>query len=225
MKEVAIYHYTNKSIRRPKKYQRQIKVLEAFSDRPDWHIKGIFCDVSTRESEHPEFVKLLENIDEYDVLVVKDFYHLNYFTKSCMTLLHDLQDKGIEVYSHENGCFLFNRPPLDEPLRIATYFGRTKCFKSVVSDIQQDIYKHFVMKKTKWEIVDAYIDEKSWREDSTQPELRKLIANKDKYDLILVYGLGAIHWRTAKFCTLREELKKDIYSLQDGYLKYQKEEF
>lgn len=223
MKKVVIYHYTNKSIRRPRKYQEQIKTLKELADRPGWHLSGVYCDVSLKECEHPEFEKLMEHIDEYDVLITKDFYHLNYYTKSCMALLKELQERGVEVYSHENGCFRFVEPPLAEPLRIATYFGRTKCFKLVVKDIQQDIYRHFVLKKTNWTIVDAYIDDKSWREDSTQPELRRLIENKDKYDLILVYSLGAIHWRTGKFCLIREEMKKDIYSLQDGYLRYQKE--
>lgn len=51
----------------------------------------------------------------------------------------------------------------------------------------------------------------------------KLIKNKDNYDLLLVHNLNDVHWRTANFCKVREQLHLDIYSLQEGFLKYNKE--
>ena len=43
---------------------------------------------------------------------------------------------------------------------------------------------------------------------------------RDKYDILLVHNLNDIHWRTANFFRIREQLHMDIYSLQEGLLKY-----
>ena len=78
----------------------------------------------------------------------------------------------------------------------------------------------FVEKKTQWVIKNQYFDERLYRNGGGQKELYDLIANKDLYDLILVRNLDDIYWHTARFCKIREMLKKDIYSLQDGFLPY-----
>ena len=59
--------------------------------------------------------------------------------------------------------------------------------------------------------------------DGEQIQLMELIKNKDNYDLLLVHNLNDVHWRTANFCKVREQLHLDIYSLQEGFLKYNKE--
>ena len=89
-----------------------------------------------------------------------------------------------------------------------------------IIQVQDDIFKLFVRNKTKWTIIDQYFDVSERQVDGEQTELQKLIANRDKYDLILVHTLNEVHWRTAKFCKIREKLKLDIYTLQEGYLKY-----
>lgn len=224
MKEVAIYHYTDRSEKRPRVCERQMDELRKYADRPGWHVRDVFCDMSVRKSGHPEFERFLEHCGDYDVLVTKDFYHIQYHTRSCLDLMGQIREQGVEIHSVENGTFMFSAPPLEKKLRVATYFGRAKEYKSVMVDIQNDIYRHFVREKTNWEITGMYTDRLAWREEHEQKELQRLIADRDEYDLVLVNHLGAIHWRTAMFCTVREQLKKDIYSLRDGFLGYQKEE-
>ena len=71
-----------------------------------------------------------------------------------------------------------------------------------------------------WKITDQFSDMTLHQRDGEQHELQKLIANRDKYDLLLVQNLNDIHWRTSNFCRIREALELDIYSLQDGYLEF-----
>jgi superfamily II DNA or RNA helicase len=88
---------------------------------------------------------------------------------------------------------------------------------------QYDIYSLFVKKKTNWAMGTHYADICVMQNDKEQEELREMIKRKDEFDIIIVNNLNDIHWRTSKFCKIREALGKDIYSLQDGYLKYKKE--
>ena len=60
------------------------------------------------------------------------------------------------------------------------------------------------------------------QKDGEQIHLQELIQNKDKYDLLLVHNLNDVHWRTSNFCKVREQLHLDIYSLQEGFLKYRR---
>ena len=89
-----------------------------------------------------------------------------------------------------------------------------------VFQLRQDIFKAFTEKKTDWKITDQFSDMTLHQRDGEQHELQKLIANRDKYDLLLVQNLNDIHWRTSNFCRIREALELDIYSLQDGYLEF-----
>lgn len=143
----------------------------------------------------------------------------------CMSVMKNLRDKGIQIHSIENGSFSWEEAPFDKPLRVATYccrFGAPNEMKQIIP-VQNDILKLFVNKKTQWTVIDQYFDESERQNDGEQIQLMELINNKDKYDLLLVHNLNDVHWRTATFCKVREQLSLDIYSLQDGFLKYNKE--
>ena len=139
-----------------------------------------------------------------------------------MSVMKELRDKGVQVHSIENGNFSWEEAPFDKPLKVATYccrFGTPNDRKQIIP-VQNDILKLFTNKKTKWTVIDQYFDESEHQNDGEQIQLMELIKNKDKYDLILVHNLNDIHWRTANFCKVREQLHLDIYSLQEGFLKY-----
>ena len=89
--------------------------------------------------------------------------------------------------------------------------------------VQNDTMKIFVKLKTNWSIIDQFFDESLYQNDGEQINLQKLIECKNNYDLLLVQNLNDVHWRTANFCKIREALQMDIYSLQDGFLKYRRE--
>lgn len=224
-KQAAIYHFTDKSTKRPKIYQDQLQALTDYAKTNDFNVKDIYCDKSLRRCDRSEFDRFLASCEQYDILVTKDFYHISKNTMQCMSILKDLRSKGVLTYTMENGIFIFEDEPFNMNLRVATYHSRfgTESELNKIVLVQNDILKLFADKKTNWTIIDQYFDESEHQNDGEQVNLQHLIDNKDNYDLLLVHNLNDIHWRTANFCKVRDALQMDIYSLQDGFLKYRRE--
>lgn len=221
----AIYHFTDKSEKRPVYCAKQLEELKTFANSKDIDIQEIYLDKSLVVSEQVEFQRFLNEADRYDALVTKDFYHLSKNTMQCIRIMKGLRERGISIYSIENGTFCFEEVPLDKKLRVASYTYGNANIKNIENyiNVQNDIYSLFVKKKTNWEMVTHFLDVCDLQNDSEQEELRKMIDRKDEFDILIVNNLNDLHWRTSKFCKIREQLGKDIYSLQDGYLKYRKE--
>lgn len=221
----AIYHFTDGSEKRPIVNQKQLNMLEQFAISQGFSVGEIYCDKSLLKCEQSEFDRFMFDIDRYDALIVKDFYHISKNTMKCMSVMKDLHDKGMQIHSIENGSFSWEEAPFDKPLRVATYccrFGTPNEMKQIIP-VHNDILKLFADKKTQWTVIDQYFDESERQNDGEQIQLMELIKNKDNYDLLLVHNLNDVHWRTANFCKVREQLHLDIYSLQEGFLKYNKE--
>lgn len=221
----AIYHFTDGSEKRPKIYKDQLNRIEEFAISLGFTVTEIFCDKSLLRSEHTEFDRFLSCCEQFDVLITKDFYHLSKNTMKCMSVMQDLKKKGIQIYTLENGFFSWEDAPFDKPLRIATYccrFGTVNEMREIIP-VQNDILTLFTNKKTNWTVIDQYFDQSEHQNDGEQTQLMELLKNKGKYDLLFVHNLNNIHWRTANFCKIREQLHLDIYSLQEGFLKYSEE--
>ena len=221
----AIYHFTDGSEKRPIVNQKQLNMLEQFAISQGFSVGEIYCDKSLLKCEQSEFDRFMADIDKYDVLVTKDFYHISKNTMKCMSVMKNLRDKGIQIHSIENGSFSWEEAPFNKPLRVATYccrFGTPNEMKQIIP-VHNDILKLFADKKTQWTVIDQYFDESERQNDGDQIQLMELIKNKDNDDLLLVHNLNDVHWRTANFCKVREQLHLDIYSLQEGFLKYNKE--
>ena len=221
----AIYHFTDGSEKRPIVNQKQLNILEQFAISQGFSVGEIYCYKSLLKCEQSEFDRFMSDIDRYDVLITKDFYHISKNTMKCMSVMKNLRDKGIQIHSIENGSFSWEEAPFNKPLRVATYccrFGAPNEMKQIIP-VHNDILKLFTDKKTNWTVIDQYFDESEHQNDGEQKQLMELIKNKDKYDLLLVHNLNDIHCRTANFCKVREQLHLDIYSLQEGFLKYNKE--
>lgn len=218
----AIYHFTDESKKRPEVYKKQLRALEAFASENGFEKTDIFCDMTLKKTEGVEYKRFMSSCEQYSALVTKDFYHISKNTGKCLSVLKELRDKGLTVYTIENGCFRWVEAAFDKPLRVATYFcyhGSTNVNRHTVS-LKNDVFSLFVKKKTNWTIVDRYQDMALRPRDGEQIYIEDLIANKDKYDLLLVHNMNDIHWRTANFCKIREKLQLDIYSLQEGFLAY-----
>ena len=221
----AIYHFTDGSEKRPIVNQKQLNMLEQFAISQGFSVGEIYCDKSLLKCEQSEFDRFMADIDRYDVLITKDFYHISKNTMKCMSVMKNLRDKGIQIHSIENGSFSWEEAPFNKPLRVATYccrFGTPNEMKQIIP-VHNDILKLFADKKTQWTVIDQYFDESERQNDGEQIQLMELIKNKDNYDLLLVHNLNDVHWRTANFCKVREQIHLDIYSLQEGFLKYNKE--
>lgn len=222
-KKAAIYHFTDGSEKRPIVNEKQLNRLTEFALSLGFDDVEIFCDKSLLKCEQSEFDRFLSSVDQFDALITKDFYHISKNTMKCMSVMQELRDKGIPIYTIENGCFCWGDAPFDKPLKVATYccrFGTANEMKEIIP-VHNDILTLFITKKTNWTVVDQYFDESEHQNDGEQPELMRFLQNKDKYDLLLVHNLNDVHWRTANFCKIREQHQLDIYSLQEGFLQYQ----
>ena len=222
--KAAIYHFTDESKQRPKIYKDQLKSLEGYARSMGFDVADIYCDMSLKRSEQTEFDRFLANASQYGVLVTKDLYHIAKNTGKCLGIMQQLRDSGLQIYSIENGIFAWEDTPFDKSLRVATYtshFGKPNETKEIIP-VRNDVLTLFANKKTNWKVLDQYYDESLYQKDCEQKQMKELIANKDKYDMILVHNLNDIHWRTANFCKIREQLQLDIYSLQEGLLKYRR---
>lgn len=225
MRKAAIYHFTNHSEIRPKIYKDQLTALETYAFSLGYDSVDIFCDMSLKVCEHAEFKRFLSCSDQYDALIVKSFYHISKNTGKLIESMRTLQEKGLSVYSPEDGIFTWEIVPLTAPLRVVTYtilHGTPNEMKEILP-VRNDILRLFTEKKTRWTIADQYYDKTLYQRHGEQTSLSELVANKERYDLLLVHKLNDINWHTARFLKVRNELRLDIYSLQEGYLKYRKE--
>lgn len=220
-KKAAIYHFTNGSESRPIIYKKELSRIKKFADHHGFSEPDIYLDKTLRKRDQDELKQLLNNIDTYDALIMKDYYHLRKNTGACFSELVRLANKNIKVFTMEDGSFKLSEPPFNDKKKVAIYY----CGLEIVErsyEIQSEIMDLFISSKTSWTITDRYADVKGDRTDNNQPELTKLIKNINKYDVILVRSFVDLHWRTAKFCKIRHMLKKSIYSMQEEtYLPYE----
>ena len=231
MKKVAIYHFTNGSEKRPSINKKQMIILREFASTYGT-IEKEYLDKSSKKCEQEEKQTLIEEIINYDVLVTKDFYHISLNTGSCINLLQQFLRLGVETHSIEDGSFAFMDAPFDKKLRVAIYHAKYEDNtpsaawqmkgNCITAQTQAEVLQLFVKKKTNWQVIDVYIDEAQIQSNENQRSLLELIENRQKYDLVLCKDFNTIHWRTAKFCKRRNEMQLDIYSIKEGYLKYER---
>ena len=225
LKKVCIYHFTNaENLRRPIVNEKQMAILNEFASQYG-DIKQVYLDGTLKQCNQDKKKQMIKEIANYDILVMKDFYHLARNTGACFGLLQAFSLQGVKTITMEDGSFSFQfqDAPFDKKLKICVYHSKYKEDGDRTIETQINIFKTFVSHKTNWEIVNIFIDEANSQSDSVQTEIFKVIKNKEKYDLLLIKDFNSLHWRTAKFCHRRNELGLPIYSLKEGYLPYEKE--
>ena len=218
--KAAIYHFTDSGSIRPIVYEKEIDRIRKFASDIGFDDTDLYLDKSLRKKDQLQLQALLQDVGNYNALIMKDFYHLRKNTGAFMNDLIALGSKGVNIYTIEDGNFLLEKAPFEQPLRVAIYY----CGLEIVGrsiELQLEIMKYFIQTYTNWKLIDEYADTSGNRVDGNQKELHKLIQNRDKYDIVLVQSFNDIHWRTAKFCKVRHQIQKDIYSMhEDMYLRY-----
>ena len=227
LKKVCIYHFTNaENLRRPIVNEKQMAILNEFASQYG-DIKQVYLDGTLKQCNQDKKKQMIKEIANYDILVMKDFYHLARNTGACFGLLQAFSLQGVKTITMEDGSFSFQfqDAPFDKKLKICVYHSKYKEDGDRTIETQINIFKTFVSHKTNWKIVDVFVDEANSQSDSVQTEIFKVIENakQGKYDLLLIKDFNTFHWRTAKFCHRRNELQLPIYSLKEGYLPYEKE--
>ena len=219
--KAAIYHFTDGSQKRPIIYRKELERLKGFAHNVGYNDLDIFVDKTLCKCNQEQLECLMENVDKYEALIFKDFYHLRKNTGICMSELMHLSMNGIEIHTLEDGGFRFTEPPFDRKLNVAIYYcGLELTGRSL--ELQYAIMDLFIKDKTNWNLICRYADMEGNTVDGNQKELQRLIRNKNQYDMILVRSFVDVHWRTSKFCKIRHLLQKGIYSMHDEiYLPYE----
>lgn len=76
-KQIAIYHFTNQSVNRPRLYEREIDMMYQYVlQQKCWGTPFLYVDYSLRKSEHSAYEKFKRNAERFDVLLVTDFFHV-----------------------------------------------------------------------------------------------------------------------------------------------------
>ena len=222
-KKVCIYHFTNTS-KRPIVNKKQMDLLQDFATSIG-EVEKIYLDFTLKQCEQIQKKQMIKEISSYDILIMKDFYRLAKNTRVCIELLQKFALQGVKTITMEDGSFSFQfqDAPFDKKLKICIYHSKYKEDGDRTIETQINIFKTFISHKTNWEIVDVFVDEANSQSDKIQTEIFKVIKNKEKYDLLLIKDFNTFHWRTAKFCHRRNDLRLPIYSLKEGYLPYEKE--
>lgn len=219
--KAAIYHFTSGGNIRPIVYEKEINRIKKFALGLGFSKSDLYLDKSLRKVDQAQLKNLLQNADKYQAIVMKDFYHLSSNTGAFMCELIALSNKGVTLYTIEDGNFQPDKAPYEQPLKVAIYYCGLEIIGRSI-ELQFEIMEYFIKHNTNWKLVDKYADTAGNKSDSYQIELNKLIQNRDKYDIILVQSFNDIHWRTAKFCKIRHQIQLDIYSMhEDMYLKYE----
>lgn len=216
--KTAVYHFTNSD---GIKYQKLIDEFNDFAQANNLTISEFYIDKSGLVYQQCEFDRFLSTCEQFDALIVKDFYHLCRNTMKCLSIVKELHDKGIKVYTIKDGIIDFGNVDFSKTLKVATYsrHWRASIMQKPFLPLKNDILNLFVNKETNWSIADQYCDDSKNEKDETQLQLASLLENKDKYDLIVVNTLHEINFKTSRFIKILYELNLDVYSLQEGLIR------
>ena len=222
-KKAAIYHFTDGGNIRPIVYTKEIERIKQFAVKAGYPDTEVYLDKSLKKKERLQFQKLMLEAKNFQALFLKDFYHIGKNTGAFMDDLISLSTQGVNVYTIEDGYFQLEPAPFEKPLKVAIYYCGLEITNRSIG-FQYEVMEYFIQTCTKWQLIDEYADSFGNKSDKNQKQLQELIRNNYKYDIILVQSFNDIHWRTARFCKVRQQIQKDIYSMHEQiYLKFEQE--
>lgn len=212
----AVYHFTDKSEKRPVVYQKDIDQLKTFASSLGYGEPDVYIDFTLRRCDQREHERLLSNAEQYKAVIAKDFYHLSKNTVPCLNMMSDLNNRGVQVITMLDGTFSFCPAPVRVRRSVALYYCGLEITRPV--ELQMEIMRAYVRNETDWDITGEYIDAKGNRSVKDQTDILRLINERDSYDLILARSFNDINWLVSKFCKYRNETRCDIYSLHEDVL-------
>ena len=121
-KRAVIYHFTKGSANRPIIYLKELERIKQFAAIVGYPDAEVYLDKSLRKKEQVQLQKLLFEMTDYQALIMKDFYHLRKNTGAFMNDLIALGNRGVNVYSLEDGNFKLEQAPFEQSLRVAIYY-------------------------------------------------------------------------------------------------------
>lgn len=213
---VAVYHYTNGSTVRGHIVEKEVdRLYEFVSSHSGWRLQGLYLDFTLVKTKQVQYEKMRENTDNYDVILTKDFSHIQLKTGTFWAQVIQILYGNVKIETLLDGSVedFYDTSWFGKTLGVAIYYSSVH--NETENKLRINVLKTFVSLKTLWSIKGLYIDCKEKYTDN-QPELEHLLADAENYDLILVDDFGSIHFRTAKFVKIRKRLGKPIFSIKEG---------
>lgn len=217
VKKVAVYHFTNLAERRPTIVLNDMDRLYEYASRhKSWEVEHLYLDFSLNKCEQIHLSELVSNLDQYDIVLVKSFYHINKKMMSFWKQLQKFRAVGISVVSLEEGELVSyaKNELFEKSLKIAIYDKARSPMEERTQELLIDRIRVFVKHKAKnWHIVKVYTD--SARKDDRK-QLYKLMEEIDQFDLILMDTYGKVHEGTNQFYKFKCKVNLPLYSLREG---------
>lgn len=228
--KIAVYHFTDGSMSRQKIVEKDIDCLYSkICAHNTWILQGLYLDRTLVKEKQIKRKEVMEKAYTYDILLTKDFYHIETKTVTFWRTVTRLMNKAVKIYTLADDCLKHFYDPscLRKGLKVAIYYRGSKLSDynggsklPNYNEYRMEALKIFAELKTNWSIEKIYVDYMTKYSDK-QPELEQLILDADQYNLILVDSFGMIHNRTSEFFKIKRQLKVPVYSMKEGGIYYE----
>lgn len=99
---VAVYHLSLDPVRSGC-IELQMKILRSFAERKRWNIVKEYIELTNLKSQKESERKMIEEADQFDIVLVKNAYYFSRETSSFLALRNNLLKKGVRIYSLNEG--------------------------------------------------------------------------------------------------------------------------
>lgn len=223
---VALYHETNDSTTRSVYCLSDIDNMLAAAHRFRWAVASVYIDISKIKSERKNYQILLDNLNKYNMIVVKSLPNIEIKTAQFIKLICKFISNNVELWALSSGKLeAYNDEQIkNRKARIVIYDSFSQNLEEV--DFLRKIMEVFINYKTNWKLFSCYYEGRRIHIDEEQKVLEKIVANQDNWNGILVKSFRRINERTTKLEKLLLRLKEDkfIYSMEEGVYLYGKKE-
>lgn len=219
---VAIYHFSDSNFKKPIIFEKEIDELYTYAaHQKGWAVSGVYIDYTLCKSKQHEHQRFLKDCQKYNVLLTKDFYHINDKMGPFLNeAIYLTQEKEIQFHSLIDGRFKMadDKYLLSLPLKAAIYDNDT--YSPEEQSLKIEVFQMFIKYKTNWTLTDVFMEKNRATCNDEYQMLESLIQHKEYFDLVLVDSFSKINYRVSMFFKKRNLLKKTIYSLKEGGLPY-----
>lgn len=212
--QLTIYHYSIKPEARTCVALNDVDDLYEYASQ---HYNGweaaLFLDLSDSRRKYIE--RLTELTD--GVVLVKSYFHIKRHTSAFLKMIKNFVNNGVTVISAtEEKITITNEEDgmlLSKTLKVAVYERFTSKYEEETRNIQLEKLRIFVAcKASKWSVSDIYIDELNSKQ---RTELYRLIADRGKYDIVLIDTFGKMADTINCFTDFLGKINKPLYSLKE----------
>ncbi len=99
---VAIYHMSLDPVR-TSCIDTNLQILRAFADEKGWEVVDEYLDLTNAVTKKSEFKRMMEDIDKYDIILLKYCYYISRKTNEYVKFRNAMFEKKKAIYSLNEG--------------------------------------------------------------------------------------------------------------------------